>query len=291
MCKIFLGTGDCELNKNCKSDIKLVDNLASDLVVEILENALEIVDDVEVKTCKLGGDIMETLSSKFQEMNLTESLNSPDDIVCERSLKGLGDQLKAEEGALSEEPIKHPPVEKKNRLTDLVKNSKQILSKLILSESTHNIEVKNEKVIRVVDLDSKEQRYKTKVAVKPENVPLPPCESSEILQTLDEGNADRPEGEKLEEVELASTSFKSDIEEIRAKTMTFPLAGPSAPSSSFLDRYRTLKFSHDFKHKKWNIGSKIINYIKKKGQNRKSDGKESKASNGVEITPKEDDNI
>lgn len=145
-------------------------------------------------------------------------------------------------------------------------------------------------MIRVVVLDSKEQRYKTKHSVKPENVPLPPCESSEILQKLDEGNVHRPEEGKLEEVELASTSYKSDTEEIRAKTMTFPLAGPSAPSASLLDRYRTLKFPRDFKHKKWNIGSKIINYIKKKGQNRKSDGKESKPSNGVEITPKADDN-
>lgn len=278
------------MKKICKRDIKLVDNLASDLVIEILENAFEIVDDTDEKPSKPGRDIMETLSCQFQEMKLSENYNSPESILCDRSLKGVGDQLATEKDSISEEPLRLPPVEKKNRLTDLVKNSKQILSKLILNESNHHIEAKNEKLLRVIDLDSKENKYKKKHSIKPEIVPLPPCDSSEILtKPEDQENEGCQYEDKMEEVELASTSFKSNTEEIRAKTMTFPLAGPSGTSSSLFARYRTLKFPNDLKQKKWSIGSKLMNYIKKKGQNRRTAGKETKASDGIEITPKEDD--
>lgn len=205
-------------------------------------------------------------------------------------MKGLGDQLKAQEDVIGEEIIKHPPVEKKNRLTDLVKNSKQILSKLILHEGNYQNDTNNEKLLKVVDLESKGHRYKTKHSIKPESVPLPPCDSSEILKKLDEEIDKASEEGKLEDVELASTSFdKTNTDEIRAKTMTFPLTGSSGPSTSFLGRYRTLKFPNELKQKKWNIGSKLINYIKKKGSNKKTDGTETKTSNGIEITPKEDD--
>lgn len=248
------------------------------MVVEILENALEIVDDPEETTSSFSGNIMESLSSTFQDVKTAENLQSSETITCKRPLKGLGDQLKAEEDAINEEQIRHPPVEKKNRLTDLVKNSKQILSKLILNESSHRMEMNTEKLIRVVDLDTQENRYKLKQIIDPENVPLPPSDSCEILNKLGDEN-------KMEEIELANSSLKNDIEEIRAKTMTFPLAGPSGPSSSFLGRYRTLKFPNDLKHKKWNFGTKIINYIKKKGLSKRG---ETKPSNGIEITPKED---
>lgn len=249
-----------------------------------MENALDIVDDTEEKSCKLAGDIMETLSCKFQDLKLSENVNCSEVQLCQRSLKGLGDQLKADEYASSEEPVQHPPVEKKNRLTDLVKNSKQVLSKLILNDSNNHGLVKHEKVLRVVNLDSKKGKYKVKQTIKPETVPLPPSDSDEMLNQMNENTE-----QKLDEVELADATFKTNVEEIRAKTMTFPLAGPSNSSPSLLRRYRTLKFATDLKQKKWNIGSKIINYIKKKGQNRRSDESLEKATTGIEIIPNETD--
>lgn len=233
-------------------------------------------------------ETMDSVSCKFDNVKLADNQKSPESMVSNKLMKGLGDQLKPFEGILTEEVIKHPPVEKKNRLTDLVKNSKQILSKLILSENIQEPDIKNEKILRVVDLDSKEKQYKAKVKLQPEKISIPPCESSEILRNESEANEVKPNQDKMEEVELASTSYSSDIEEIRAKTMTFPMAGPSEPVSSLMRRYRTLKFPNDIRHKKWNIGSKIINFIKKKGQQRRSVDKETKASNGIEITPKED---
>lgn len=259
-----------------------MDNLASELVVEILDNALDVVNDFEEKIYTLGGDIMDALSCKFQDINLSEIHNSPENIVSKRPLKGVGDQLKPVD-SVCEASVKLPPVEKKSRLTDLVKNSKQILSKLILSESNQHIDVNNEHVLRVVNPDLRDNTTKLSQSEKTEKVP------SEVLQETADTSCNDVDGEKMEEIDLDhhTSSVTNSAEEIRAKTMTFPLAGPSGPTSRLFARYRTLKFPNDLKHKKWNIGTKIINYIKKKGH--KSDENRKKPSNGIEITPKHED--
>lgn len=252
-----------------------------------MENALEIVDDTEEKSQRLENDIMDTFSCKFDNLNLSDNLNPSETTPNKKILKGIGDQLANRSGDIDMETFTPPMVEKKNRLSDLVKNSKQILSKLLSAESNLETNIKDTRVSENIDLDgeSKVRRKKHRQTVNQEFGPLPPRDAPVSRRdnhtNTDNTERDRDDG-KLEDVDLANA------DEIRAKTRTFPLAGPSAPSSSLLARYRTLKFSNDLKHKKWNFGSKIINYIKKKGHGRKSDGNESKASEGIEITPKED---
>lgn len=68
------------------------------------------------------------------------------------SNQGTGDQ-KSNESFERQEPIPyHPPVEKKSRLTDLVRNSKQILAKIMMTDSKMNLnpeEKKEEEVVKV----------------------------------------------------------------------------------------------------------------------------------------------
>lgn len=69
-------------------------------------------------------------------------------------MPGTGDQRDSIETLESPEPvIHHPRVEKKNRLTDLVKNSKQVLAKIIQSESKadiHEAKKGEEKLVEVL---------------------------------------------------------------------------------------------------------------------------------------------
>ncbi|KAJ8935938.1 hypothetical protein NQ314_012559 [Rhamnusium bicolor] len=279
-----IGTGDCETNLLCKSDPNFAKLVASELVAEILESALDIVEDCEKeKSTKVVGDILENLANKFQEMNISEenkdliaSLSEKDE--CSLPLKGLGDQLKADGEIITEEAsVRHPPVEKKNRLTDLVKNSKHVLAKLILNENKEaKFGPKNEKLIRVVELDSGDQPFKTRKKVLPENVPLPRNDSEEILE-------EPKENDVMDEIQLFGSSEKngSQEEDDYKKRMTFPLAGGSGKTLSIGARCRTLKFPGELNAKKWNIGSKIINYIRK--HHKKED--KSKEIDGVEFQP------
>ncbi|KAJ8920461.1 hypothetical protein NQ315_005329 [Exocentrus adspersus] len=252
-------------------------------VLEKIENALDIVEECEQETSvKIVGDILENLANKFQEMNISED-KSLTKFTCEKQgvlpLKGTGDQLKGDDEVV-EDDRRHPRVEKKNRLTDLVKNSKHVLAKLILNEHKESTEsMKNEKVekvLRVVDLDIGEPSFKSRKKIHPENIPLPRSDSREILQSP------IPE-ETMDEIQLYGSpddkcAGKGDICQ---KTMTFPLASGSAKSLTLAERCRTLKFPMELKKKKWNIGSKIVNYIRK---HKKGD-----VSNGsVEIQPKND---
>lgn len=211
-------------------------------------------------------------------MNISEDTKTSMKLSYEREgtclpLKGIGDQLESEEEIIQEETsVKYPPVEKKNRLTDLVKNSKHVLAKLILNERRDTFEMKNEKVVRIVDLNSGEPSFKVRRNIVPENIPLPKSDSREILEeTIVE--------ETMDEIQLYASDEKCEGKgDIYKKTMTFPLASGSGKNLSIAARCRTLKFPVELKKKKWNIGSKIINYIRK---HKKEDVKD-----GVEIQPK-----
>ncbi|KAJ8954992.1 hypothetical protein NQ318_000424 [Aromia moschata] len=280
-----IGTGDCERNVHHKSDPNLAKIIATELVAEIIENALDIVEDSdERKSTTVVGDILDSLTKKFdKEMEMMEDSAKFDDKeeCCSLPLKGLGDQLNADKEIIRvETSVRHPPVEKRNRLTDLVKNSKHILAKLILNESKEALAAKNEEVIRVVELDSGDQPFKIDRKILPENIPLPRDDSKEILEE------DQAENEKMDEIELVEPNDNEGGkgEEVHKKTMTFPMDGRSGKAMGLAARCRTLKFPQELKKKKWNIGSKLINYIRK---HHKKEDKEKEAG-GVVLQPKVD---
>ncbi|KAJ8981017.1 hypothetical protein NQ317_019696 [Molorchus minor] len=64
--------------------------------------------------------------------------------------------------------------------------------------------------------------------------------------------------------------------------MTFPLDRSGKPLG-FAARCRTLKFPQELKKKKWNIGSKLINYIRKHKKDEKV-----KEGGSVEFQPNPD---
>ncbi|CAG9861478.1 unnamed protein product [Phyllotreta striolata] len=266
-CNIVDTIGDCEkLEKNCKSEESFANVIASELVTEIIENAMDAVDELEAKSSKTVGDILDNLSNKFQELAIGEE--RPGDGA---PAFGVGDHLDGDKRQVGAAPVYgHPPVEKKSRLTDLVKNSKHLWAKLVFNEHKDDArDCKSEKILRVVDLDCNEPPFKAGGPEEP--APLPHAASTVALSSTG------GENDSLDEVALSATKERA---EDAKKTMTFPLAGSSG--KSLMECYRTLKVTADFKKKKWNFGSKLVNYIRK--QHAKKQGKG--ASDGVEITPK-----
>lgn len=73
--------------------------------------------------------------------------------VLNSDLAGTGDQLEStKEVVPDDKKERHPTVEKKSRLTDLVKNSKQLLSKYILNDNIRHDNPEDdyaEKVLKV----------------------------------------------------------------------------------------------------------------------------------------------
>lgn len=244
------------------------------MVSEIIDNALDVVEELEAKSVKNVGDILENLSNKFQELAISEEKSKISEIMegSHASTFGVGDHIDANKEVSTPPGIRQPPVEKKSRLTDLVKNSKHLWAKLMLNEHKDETrDSKSEKILRVVDLDCKEQPFKAvKSEQLPEDLPLPRSDSEDILNSPDENNS-------LDEINLSS----SHGDEIK-KTMTFPLAGSSG--KSLMECYRTIKLTADLKKKKWNIGTKIVNYIRKQQAKRQGKG----VSEGIEITPQAD---
>ncbi|XP_028138426.2 uncharacterized protein LOC114332847 [Diabrotica virgifera virgifera] len=174
----IIGTGDYETyEKISKNQSNFATVLASELVSDIIDNALDIVEDKDRQKMNTSGDIFENLSNKFQGLVITEEQRYMEGVPAASSkilLEGIGDQLQREQEIEKEAVIKHPPVEKKNRLSDLVKNSKQLLTKIMHAESKAELsDAKSEKVVKVVDLDAVEVPYKVKKILKPEDVLLP----------------------------------------------------------------------------------------------------------------------
>ncbi|CAH1984981.1 unnamed protein product [Acanthoscelides obtectus] len=267
-----IGIGDCEFDKNRKSERVFATTIADEFVSEIIENALDIVDETARQEEASIGYILDNLSNKFKDMVLVEELPKS---VDKRSISpkgGIGDQLKIDESMVEEETVRLPPVEKKNRLTDLVKNSKHILAKLIMTEAKENpVDDKEEKVVRVVDIDSGDPPFKVVPEHKHETV-------------LREGG----EENKMEDVQLGQSSETTPKESYDKKTMTFPMTTSTSSSGntgSLASRYRTLKFTQELmKKRNWSFGTKILNYIRKhqkKGEKEKKteDESELNASN------------
>lgn len=141
-CEI-IGTGDGKLGSPRKNEGSKT--IAKDVVLEIIDNALDIVDDKSrsVMDKILVEELQErfTLTKDKPPTPLTGKTTNLNNLVTKVAMAGTGDQRDSIETLESPEPvICHPRVEKKNRLTDLVKNSKQVLAKIIQSESKADIQ-------------------------------------------------------------------------------------------------------------------------------------------------------
>lgn len=276
LCNLVQVVGDCEVKKaDAKVDLTSK-KICTEILSEVMENALDLaqkdVGDTNVKCTK-------------QKPSSSKSLIGPNEIKDDTNYKpiiGVGDQLITGTEEILKEPkvVNHPVVEKKNRLTDLVRNSKQILAKFLNeSKPPADVDVKDEKVIKVIDLDCaspQDQPFKVTKG-NPEN--------NENAESVDET--------KMDNVCLSSSGYhenpfetdETTIKEMK-KSRTLPFAsnipGCSVQTNTplrfgIMTKCRTLRStiatssnsSKKDKDKKWNIGTKFLAYLRKQRQERK----------------------
>ncbi|XP_050293915.1 uncharacterized protein LOC126734367 [Anthonomus grandis grandis] len=259
-CEI-IGTGDGEVKEVAKNECVATKSIANDIVLEIVDNALDLVDDNSVLNKQKRMD-----NNPFEEYK--KDKRGDEKIYAKEkptSLIGTGDQKSNEAFEPQEPTTYHPPVEKKNRLTDLVKNSKQLLAKIIMSDSKVLLQAEkkeDEKVMEVIELDCVQLSdipYKKKIKMSPETIPLPKNDSHEILEPP-------PTDDSMVDIGLNSSTEEPKKEEVKErKRMTFPRASGSKAKAAFAAKCRTLKReATNLKKKKWDVSNKIVNFFRKK---------------------------
>lgn len=85
---MLLGTGDCEIEK-CKSDLTFSDSLATDLVSEMVDNAVDIAGNRDKDKFNIIVDgILDNLSDKFNNMKISDD-SMESNHSCDLPCKGL----------------------------------------------------------------------------------------------------------------------------------------------------------------------------------------------------------
>ncbi|XP_030756734.1 uncharacterized protein LOC115882682 [Sitophilus oryzae] len=283
-CEI-VGTGDGKIENLHKSSDRLTSKvIAKELVLEIVNSALDMVEE---SSC--SREMMEN-EEKIRDKKCYGSDDPKEKIVV--PLKGTGDQGSNEAFEQTEVCPFHPPVEKKNRLTDLVKNSKQLLAKIMMSESKVSFqqqkkEEQEEHVVDVIELDCiqiHDLPFTCRQKILPEEVPLPRNDSLEILNPPIEEASLEEDQDIGEESEVMPGKSKESLK----KTSTFPRSNGAKAKAAFAAKCRTLRMSTlNLKKKKWNVGGRIVNFFKKK-KDSKAAVNDPMKSDGVEDLPNKD---
>lgn len=306
------GSGEMSLG-NLKVEIaesNIATLFAQDIVNEVLQKALSIVAQVHESKLtwesfgenkaynRLIGEYVKkgielcdvrvaevTLETHPLEME-TAKAETDVELVSSKELPGgggVGDQpiipKQESEVEVFDQPAPQEctttPVEKKSRVADLVKSSKQVLSAYILDEKTKQIrdalEEEQEQFLQVFELEAtKAAQFKAYKKIQPEAVPLPndDADIEEDFQRLPEVT------DAMDTIDLSTTATdqeKSEIEsekEMKGGNTTFkPLDvipeivrdGPSEPNQDTDE-------SNKDKKKKWNLGSRIMQFIRRPRQ-------------------------
>lgn len=319
------GSGEMSLG-NLKVEIaetNIASLYAQDIVNEVLQKALDIASEVheskllwspvdennachsligeyvkkdfEIRDIKLegtyrSGEIVDSFEMETEKAVADVTLAPCKDLP---GRGGVGDQPITPRGN-EVEPSDSPapqeyttvPVEKKSRVADLVKSSKQILSAYIMDEKSKRIrdklEEEQEQFLQVIELDYVDGAEKTFKAYKkhdPTVVPLPSDEvesDGELLNIPPNDDMDSIDLKKdaKEQEEVAEPDVESsgkgdetnhaavveasdDIQ--KAESMTTNVQNVPSDSGSKVSESKDKK-------KKWNFGARLIEFLRRPKQ-------------------------
>ncbi|XP_045465496.1 uncharacterized protein LOC123674610 [Harmonia axyridis] len=272
-------------SKNLLATEKKSNTVAVELLNDIVENALDSVlneEDEKRKLCMVG-DIVDQYTPRATKV--TDLFDIPSDIknreiltsteeevkkligeISSPSTKGTGDQLVENEEIIAKKKSfsfssRNFTLEKKTRLTDLVKNSKSLISKFLSNESKpkdSEWEEHSEEFVKCVELGQMNKKEEKKNTCDQNIRSVTPSHSGEMIRIPDESGM---ENINLKD-QIVDQKYDLEMDHIQ-KSMTFPIASCSKLPTSEHDGKEMVK-----DRKKWNLGSKIVNYIKKKASKR-----------------------
>lgn len=219
---------------------------------------------------------------------LNEIMSPPYEIINSENAPrkdGVGDQPSTiEETNDNKQEIDHTRiVEKKSRVTDLVMNSKQVLTELFLNEEEkkkqEDWEEAKEDVIQVINLDCVHADDMDKLMEKVKLTSIESCPTS-ADEDEDENYTPLPKDEMLDLIDLSEEAFveeeknlvcvkdeqhqggKGDEYKKTQNINMIPRSSKSLPASSAQSSHNLDETKKD-KKKKWNFGNKIWGFFKK----------------------------
>lgn len=159
-----------------------------------LNEITEGLGKIRVENSNKESDESVPLAAEVKKL-LNEMMSPPYEIVNydKAPIKGgVGDQPPKRTEKEHQERVPEPPqIEKKSRVTDLIKNSKQILSEYIMKEKTKPIQDKleetQEEFLQVIELECVkpgDKPFKAQRKYIPEDVPLPNEEDEEEIEEV-----------------------------------------------------------------------------------------------------------
>ncbi|XP_044756536.1 uncharacterized protein LOC123315053 [Coccinella septempunctata] len=275
-------------SKNILTAERKSNTVAVELLNDIVENALDSVltDEGGTRNVCMVGDIVDQFTPRATK--LTDLYDTSSDIknrkiltsteeevkkfigeISSPSTKGTGDQLGESEEIVAKKKSftfssRNFTLEKKTRLTDLVKNSKSLISKFLSIETKSKDsewEEHSEEFVKCIELDQINAKEKRRT-LKDQNIrSVTPSHSGEMIRIPDETGM---ENINLKDIKgtAAEQSFEVEMDHVQ-KSMTFPIASCSKIPSTEHEGKESLKDK-----KKWSLGSRIVNYIKKRTSKR-----------------------
>lgn len=260
-----------EKNKDCRN-----------LIGEYVNKKIDICDVNLEETQKLGGEGMDPF-----ELDTEKAIAGDASLPC-KDLPGRGDvgdqpitPRVNNEIEVSDQPAPQEcnttPVEKKSRVADLVKSSKQVLSAYIMDDKAKRIrdklEEEQEQFLQVIELecvDPAKAQFKAHRKFDPVDVPLPhdDDETEEELIQIPTSNA-------METVDLNFAGNDNTTENLDQSAKEED--SPTAQSSNEMQQSETEKAEvretpseccrkvadcKDEKKKKWNFGSRLMQLLR-----------------------------
>ncbi|XP_044258401.1 uncharacterized protein LOC123007268 isoform X2 [Tribolium madens] len=265
-------SGDGEINRYkslpCGSSSSQM--IISEIMNDIVDNAFEVIvaknfqpPKPEKITPNVVGDIIDNILSPSSNTNasnenyrqdetallddeikrIIKEMKYPSDQKSPICTQGVGDQLgdksKVAPDKIVSEPVKRNTLERKNRLTNLVRHSKQMLAKLVTNETESDVRMTkseeiHEKLLKVIDLEGNEHKnFAEGGSSSATGILRMPPESSMNMVDL-EPSISQVDDDINTETAKNEEDFRSDDK----------------------------KFSSVSK-KKWNFGTKIMKYFKR----------------------------
>lgn len=280
------GSGEMSLG-NLKVEIaesNIATLFAQDIVNEVLQKALTIVTQVHDthtlttynknhiigEYVKRGIELCDVAHPALLKMETEKSEATGLPITCKDlpGRGGVGDQpiiprqnsqVEVSDQPAPQECVTATPVEKKSRVADLVKSSKQILSAYILDEKTKKIrdalEEGQEQLVQVIELEDTKAHFKAHNKIQPEAVPLPQDDDDD-----DHDDDFQQISDAMDTIDLNENESENEKKPLDVIPEIVRDDGPSQSAASAGEA------DAKEKKKKWNFGARIMQFIRKPKQ-------------------------
>lgn len=235
-------------------DAKLTTYNKNHIISEYVKRGIELCDVTLAEVAATHPALLKMETEKTDALSTCKELPGRGGVGDQPIIPRQNSEVEVSDQPAPQECVTAAPVEKKSRVADLVKSSKQILSAYILDEKTKKIrdalEEGQEQLVQVIELEDTKAHFKAYKKIQPEAVPLPQDDDEDDFQQITAvsdamDTIDLNEHEKKQPLDVIPEIVRDD--------------GPSQSAAGEADAKEKQK-------KKWKFGARIMQFIKRPKQ-------------------------